>query len=174
MALNASFSLPFSKNIVFKGGTSLSKGWNLIERFSEDIDLANSEHKEVLFATLNSNLFFWFFITFSDCRNVNSREILKFPIDLSSFDKEQSLALKKLSKKLMKDFVDNSIFQPRNDKRAGLLEIQSFRPREAKPIIDDIDKVLAKHYGFWDEELDFVINYDIKYRMGKELESEDE
>ena len=27
-----------SKHLVFKGGTSLSKGWNLIERFSEDID----------------------------------------------------------------------------------------------------------------------------------------
>ena len=40
MVLNASFSLPYSKNIVFKGGTSLSKGWHLIERFSEDIDLA--------------------------------------------------------------------------------------------------------------------------------------
>lgn len=25
--------------IIFKGGTSLSKGWNLIQRFSEDIDL---------------------------------------------------------------------------------------------------------------------------------------
>lgn len=40
LALKASFSLPYSNNIVFKGGTSLSKGWNLIERFSEDIDLA--------------------------------------------------------------------------------------------------------------------------------------
>lgn len=40
LALNASFSMSYSKNIVFKGGTSLSKGWNLIERFSEDIDLA--------------------------------------------------------------------------------------------------------------------------------------
>lgn len=40
LALNASFSLSYSKSIVFKGGTSLSKGWNLIERFSEDIDLA--------------------------------------------------------------------------------------------------------------------------------------
>jgi hypothetical protein len=29
-----------SKQLVFKGGTSLSKGWNLIERFSEDIDIA--------------------------------------------------------------------------------------------------------------------------------------
>jgi hypothetical protein len=25
--------------IIFKGGTSLAKGWNLIERFSEDIDI---------------------------------------------------------------------------------------------------------------------------------------
>lgn len=27
------------KTIIFKGGTSLSKGWNLIERFSEDVDV---------------------------------------------------------------------------------------------------------------------------------------
>lgn len=40
LALKASFSLPCSRSIVFKGGTSLSKAWNLIERFSEDIDLA--------------------------------------------------------------------------------------------------------------------------------------
>jgi hypothetical protein len=25
--------------LIFKGGTSLSKGWNLIERFSEDVDI---------------------------------------------------------------------------------------------------------------------------------------
>ena len=34
------FSLPFADKLVFKGGTSLSKVWHLIERFSEDIDLA--------------------------------------------------------------------------------------------------------------------------------------
>ncbi len=39
LALNIIFSLSYSNHIVFKGGTSLSKAWNLIERFSEDIDL---------------------------------------------------------------------------------------------------------------------------------------
>jgi len=39
-------------------------------------------------------------------------------------------------------------------------------------IIDEIDKVLTKHYGFTEEELDFIINYDIKYRMGDELNEE--
>jgi hypothetical protein len=34
------FSLPIAEKLVFKGGTSLSKGYGLIDRFSEDIDLA--------------------------------------------------------------------------------------------------------------------------------------
>ena len=32
-------SLTGGDKVIFKGGTSLSKGWNLIQRFSEDIDL---------------------------------------------------------------------------------------------------------------------------------------
>jgi hypothetical protein len=32
---------------------------------------------------------------------------------------------------------------------------------------------LAQHYGFTDEELDFIINYDIKYGMGSELSEND-
>jgi len=33
---------------------------------------------------------------------------------------------------------------------------------------------LAKHYRVTEEELDFIINYDIKYRMGREDAGEDE
>jgi predicted nucleotidyltransferase component of viral defense system len=39
MTLRALFSCECADSIVFKGGTSLSKAWNLIERFSEDIDI---------------------------------------------------------------------------------------------------------------------------------------
>ena len=38
--LRALFALPYSENLSFKGGTSLSKCYNLINRFSEDIDIA--------------------------------------------------------------------------------------------------------------------------------------
>lgn len=40
--LRAIFDLPYVDALSFKGGTSLSKCWNLIERFSEDIDVAVS------------------------------------------------------------------------------------------------------------------------------------
>jgi hypothetical protein len=38
--LSAIFEMDVGKHLIFKGGTSLSKAWNLIRRFSEDIDLA--------------------------------------------------------------------------------------------------------------------------------------
>lgn len=40
ITLKAIFSSKFAQHLVFKGGTSLSKAYNLIERFSEDIDLS--------------------------------------------------------------------------------------------------------------------------------------
>ena len=54
----------------------------------------------------------------------------------------------------------------RLQKQTGQTETQSFKIQNSKPIIDEIDRVLAQHYDFTDEELDFIINYDIKYRMG--------
>ena len=39
-SLSIIFEMDEAKYLVFKGGTSLSKSWNLIQRFSEDIDLA--------------------------------------------------------------------------------------------------------------------------------------
>lgn len=38
--LRAMFCLPYANHLSFKGGTSLSKCWHLIDRFSEDIDIA--------------------------------------------------------------------------------------------------------------------------------------
>lgn len=40
IALRAIFASDYAPHFVFKGGTSLSKSWGIIERFSEDIDLA--------------------------------------------------------------------------------------------------------------------------------------
>ena len=41
--LNQLFQHPiWGKHLTFKGGTSLSKGWKLIEHFSEDMDIVSS------------------------------------------------------------------------------------------------------------------------------------
>lgn len=42
LVLKALFELSYANYFIFKGGTSLSKGWSLISRLSEDIDIALS------------------------------------------------------------------------------------------------------------------------------------
>ncbi len=58
--LYAMFHTRISEYLLFKGGTSLSKGWDIINRFSEDIDLALSRDyflnvKKLLCASCTSN-----------------------------------------------------------------------------------------------------------------------
>jgi hypothetical protein len=69
----------------------------------------------------------------------------------------------------MKDYIANSFIRVRQD-----YEHQEFRPSKSKPIIDDIDRLIARHFGFTPEELDFILNYEIKYRMVQDLDEEEE
>jgi hypothetical protein len=57
-------------------------------------------------------------------------------------------------------------------------------PKASRLILDEVDRVLARHYGFTPEEPDFIINYDtclhcgfgrqVKYRLGRDAETPDE
>jgi hypothetical protein len=55
----------------------------------------------------------------------------------------------------------------------GTMNIQCICLRLAKLIIDEIDAVRAKHHGFSDEELDVIVNYDIKFRLGRDAGEEE-
>ena len=48
--LKALHALPYAEHIDFKGGTSLSKCWNLIARFSEDVDILHSAENSLALA----------------------------------------------------------------------------------------------------------------------------
>ena len=123
---------------------------------------------------LSSNLFFFNYVTWSSCQVVNSRD---FEIDVNFEKMDVGLyeALGKLGVRLQKDYQKNSTVNVRHYSKRGrsfTMEKQYFYIKLSKPIIDEIDELLAKHYGFTEEELDFIINYDIKYRMGDELNAE--
>ncbi len=69
--------------------------------------------------------------------------------------------LQQLCQQLMDDFQRHA----RHLKR-GNTGSYTIYARKSKAIIDEIDRVLAHHYNFTSEELHFIINYDIKYRIG--------
>jgi hypothetical protein len=123
---------------------------------------------ESIIALLSSSLFFFYYQVFSDCQQINQREFVNFKFDPSP----SVLAdLQQLGSKLMKDYRKNArVVVRQNHRKATTIEKEYFTINLSKPIIDEIDRVLARHYGFTDAELDFIIHYDIKYRMGKDAE----
>lgn len=122
---------------------------------------------------LCSTLFYIWWLTVSDCYHLNKPEIDSFPIDLNN--KALIERLSTISEQLEIDLKAKAKRRIYKYETSGRVEYDEFYLKKSKYIIDEIDAVLAEHYGFTPEELDFIINYDIKYRMGKELgEDEDD
>jgi len=114
-------------------------------------------------AILSSNLFWWWYTITTNCRDLNPYDVQNFPIPETTF---KDVKLDSLGEKYIKDLQRNSTMLVRQQKQTGCTETQSFKIQKSKHIIDEIDRVLAGHYDLTEEELDFIINYDIKYRMG--------
>lgn len=119
-------------------------------------------------AIFNSNLFWWYYALNFDMFNLKDYMIFNFRYTYSL-----NIELSNLARQLENDLEKKKIEQSINSKTRGIVTTSYYQKKRSKPIIDEVDKVLAKHYGFTDEELDFIINYDIKYRMGDELNAND-
>ena len=126
----------------------------------------NKADAQVVVAALNSSLFYWWFLLLSDCRHLNLREIENFPVGLEQISKSTKTRLAKAATRLMVSFKQNSRRKETWYKATGRVVYDEFDQKPSKSIVDEIDQALAKHYRFTGEELDFIINYDIKYRMG--------
>ena len=133
------------------------------------LSLRDSSLTSSAVAFFSSNLFWWWYTITSNLRDLNPSDLygIKIPENLL-----ESIDLQEVGEEYITDLKANSVMLTREQKNKGTTQTQSFKISMSKSIIDKIDKVLAKHYGFTEEELDFIINYDIKYRMGDELNEE--
>ena len=135
----------------------------------------NHDLKNTIIAILSSNLFFLIYIVWSSCQVVNSRDF-NIPIDINSIPRKDFKQLSLIGKRLQDDYQKNSLIKERHYSTKGrsfTMQKQYFYIKYSKSTIDEIDNILAQYYNFTDEELDFIINYDIKYRMGDELNTEE-
>ena len=165
-----------SQNVVFYRTTG-GRYWKIFTDFAPKFSLngvAGSSSRETSFsltderhvkstvAILSSDVFWWWYTITSNLRDLNPSDWKNFPAPESAMNDPR---IQSLGTKYIADLEANSTME-RSQRRTGVVETQIFKVQNSKPIIDEIDHVLAKHYGFTDEELDFIINYDIKYRMG--------
>ena len=138
-----------------------------ISSYVKTLTFATQQDTSAVVAGLNSSVFYWWFLLLSNCRDLTLREIERFPLGLERMKNPTKTRLAKLADELMGSFKRNSQRKETHYKATGKVVYDEFDQKPFKPIIDEIDRVLAEHYGFTDEELDYIINYDIKYRMGR-------
>jgi len=140
------------------------------------LTLQSNLDRYVFISLLSSGLFYFHYSVFSDFRHVNIGDFDAFAFDYAKLSDTTAHQLSQHGKKLMQSYADNLEWRTCNYIGSiGECQVPFYRQGASKPIIDEIDRILAKHYGFTDEELDFIINYDNKYRVGRDsIESDEE
>lgn len=123
-------------------------------------------------ALISSSTFWWYYSCHFDMYNL--KDYMIFGFRFSGFSKAEVEELDRLGSKLIKSLEENAVTQRIESRTRGTVMQKLYVASKSKEIIDEIDRMLTKHYGFTDEELDFIINYDIKYRMGRDAEGEEE
>ena len=146
--------------------TFLNKEFDCVSVSNKHTTLKVEYNSKIITAALNSNLFWWYYSVNYDLFNFKDYMIFGFQFTYNPTEVE---SIKKLSDKIENNLRQNASYYTINSKTNGATETVTYRKQLSKDLMDEIDKVLAKHYGFTEEELDFIINYDIKYRMGDEL-----
>jgi hypothetical protein len=139
----------------------------------KDLRFPTAPEARVAFCVLNSTLFRWFINVFSDFRHINKREIEGFRCDLKRIFQESPSFWNNVAVALSERLQETSEMRRMKFKH-DTLKVQCIIPKHAKDIIDKIDVQLANHYGLTSDELDFVVNYDFKYRVGMEGDDEAE
>ncbi len=149
-------------------GIMLPDGSTRQQQDVKTLALQSHLDSSVFIALLSSNLFYFHYSVFSDFRHVNKADFDRFMFDYTSLSVGVAHTLSTLAKTLMQSYTDSLEWRTCDYIGSiGKCQVPFYRQGASKPIIDEIDRVLAGHYGFTDEELDFIINYDIKYRMGR-------
>jgi hypothetical protein len=129
-------------------------------------------NKEAAFAAclINSSLFYWYYSIFADCEHINDVLVRSFPVPSIWAKSDWNAQYSDLEHSMKSVAIKKKI----NTKQGHVIEYEEMNAPQAKAQIDQIDLSLASIYALSKEEIDFIVNYDIKYRMGRDSISEEE
>jgi len=127
-------------------------------------------YTDVIGLILSSSYFYFYQQVYTDGLNIKRSEIENYPLPfLESIPQKQITSLEKLYKKYLTDIEKNAFI--RQTSASSTHHIESFKEYKivrSKAIIDEIDDYIGPLYGLTQEEIDFIKNYELKFRMAGE------
>ena len=129
----------------------------------------DERNMHVVNGLLNSSLFYWWFVMWSDGRDLLTQHVTSFPINLENFPTEKEAKIHALINDLMQSYFDNSNIKM-NTRNNGkyCIRIREILPKKSKVIIDQIDDVFAEYFDFTNREKEFIKTFDLRFRIEEE------
>ena len=127
----------------------------------------DERYADVIGCILSSNLSFWFYQIYSDNLNWKANEIENFTIP--NIDEQTCAKLVQLYNKYLVDIEANAnIRTSSGDSTYNVSEFKEYKIVRSKSIIDEIDDTIGVLYGLTKEEIEFIKDYEIEFRMAGE------
>lgn len=128
--------------------------------------------RDVAYCLLSSTLHYWLYQVRTNCRDFNPTDLAYPPIPDSIAC--GSAVFSRLARRLADALSETADIANATYKVGGTVSFEKFRPRMTKRIIDDIDATIAPAFGMDSDQLEFIINYDVKYRLGDASDNGDD
>lgn len=157
-----------SNNIYYRTAGGLY--WKVVTNFklpyestSNKVATIKEQYSNKVFAAmLNSSTFWWYYCVTFDTLNLKDYLIFGYRFSYELLSTKNLNKLNELCDNLMRSYLLNAKHASRKNTKCI-----NIYPRKSKEIINEIDYILGNHYDFNDEEINFIINYDSKYRMNE-------
>ncbi|WP_353686056.1 N-6 DNA methylase [Thermodesulfovibrio sp. 3462-1] len=129
-----------------------------------DSEIANS-----IGAILSSNLFFWWYQIYSNNLDLKSYEIESFPIPLEKLNSEIIGTLERVYDEYLQDIERHANIR-KTKRYANINEFKEYKIAKSKHLVDKIDDIIGPLYGLTNEEVEFIKNYEIEFRLSGDEE----
>lgn len=125
----------------------------------------DSDSSVIINGLLNSSLFYWWYLIWSDGRHLLLQHINNFPININSFPLDLKERVSPLVNSLMKKYDHTSNYKTNLRSGGYVIRIKEIIPSKSRNIIYKIDEVLSDYFQFNDDEKNFIKNFDLEFRI---------
>jgi hypothetical protein len=129
--------------------------------------LLDKKYSNTIGAILSSSLFFWYYQIYSDNFHIKQYEIESFRIPYSNLSDENIKYIENIYNDYLKD-IESNVNTRETSKYANIESFKEYKIGKSKFYIDKIDDFIGPLYGLNYNEIEFIKNYEIEFRISEE------
>ena len=126
----------------------------------------DKKYRDLIACILSSNLSFYFYQVYSNNLSWTFSDICSFTIPFDNINSKIIEKIEDLYKQYLKDIEKNAnVRKVSTESKYTMEEFKEYKIGKSKHIIDKIDRLICPLYGLTEEEMEFIIGYELEFRV---------